>query len=317
MSSSCCAECGKEEGGVSLKMCKPCMLVKYCNAECQKNHWPTHKAGCKLRAAEIRDEALFKDPPAKEDCPICFIPMPSKLIRCVLLPPATILSVPIYDFAQANKELAAMGTDGYYQCCGKNICRGCVYSFGQSGNDDKCPFCNSKRIGKTDEEDAEDNMKRAEANDAASIWLMAGYYYRGLGGLQQDHAKAIELLTKSAELGCSQANWTLADVFFEEGNMKKAKLYYEAAAMAGYEVARHNLGNMEYNYGNIERAVKHWTIAASAGHFIAMHELRILFDQGVVSRESIDSTLAAYNNSCAEFRSEARDACIQSKIETI
>jgi hypothetical protein len=35
------------------------------------------------------------------------------------------------------------------------------------------------------------------------------------------------------------------------------------------------------------------------------------FDQGCVSRESIDSTLAAYNNSCAEFRSEARDAFIR------
>ena len=29
------------------------------------------------RAAEFHVEALFKDPPAaKEDCPICFIPMP-------------------------------------------------------------------------------------------------------------------------------------------------------------------------------------------------------------------------------------------------
>ena len=64
----CCAECGKE-GGTSLKMCKACMLVRYCNAACQMKHWPTHKAECKLRATELRDEALFKDPPPKEDCP--------------------------------------------------------------------------------------------------------------------------------------------------------------------------------------------------------------------------------------------------------
>jgi hypothetical protein len=68
---SCCAECG-EEGGVSLKVCKSCMHVKYCNANCQKNHWPTHRAACKLRAAELRDEALFKDPPAKEDVQSAF-----------------------------------------------------------------------------------------------------------------------------------------------------------------------------------------------------------------------------------------------------
>jgi hypothetical protein len=65
----CCAECGMK-GGVSLKACKSCMLVKYCNPTCQRNHWATHKKICKQRAAEIRDEALSsKDPPPKEDCP--------------------------------------------------------------------------------------------------------------------------------------------------------------------------------------------------------------------------------------------------------
>jgi hypothetical protein len=59
---------------------------------------------CKERAAELRDKALFKDPPpAKEDCPICFLPMPSNVICCISLPPATTLSVPIYDYAVANE----------------------------------------------------------------------------------------------------------------------------------------------------------------------------------------------------------------------
>ena len=98
----CCAECG-EEGGVSLKMCKSCMLVKYCNADCQKNHWPKHKKQCKQRVAELRDEALFKDPQPKVDCHICFLPMPMLIVCCVLLPPATISSVPNNDFAIANK----------------------------------------------------------------------------------------------------------------------------------------------------------------------------------------------------------------------
>ena len=84
MATNCCADCGKEEeGGISLKTCKPCMQVKYCNAACQKKHWTTHKKSCKQRATELRDEALFKDPPAKEDCPICFLPMPLKLICCI------------------------------------------------------------------------------------------------------------------------------------------------------------------------------------------------------------------------------------------
>ena len=55
-----CAACGK--GGDGLKACTACKLVKYCNASCQRAHWSKHKKACKKRAAEIHDEALFKDP---------------------------------------------------------------------------------------------------------------------------------------------------------------------------------------------------------------------------------------------------------------
>jgi hypothetical protein len=98
--------------------------VKYCTANCQKKHWPTNKKDCKLQAAEIRDEALFKDPPAKEDCQICFLPIQQKFFSCASLPDATISSVPIYDFARANEELADHGTVNFYTCCGKSIFTG-------------------------------------------------------------------------------------------------------------------------------------------------------------------------------------------------
>ena len=110
MTTSCCAECG-EEGGVSLKTCKECMTIKYCGATCQRKHWPKHKKDCKIRAVELRDEALFKDPPAKEDCPICFLPMPGRLICCISLPPATISSVPIYDFGIAHTDHVVLWED--------------------------------------------------------------------------------------------------------------------------------------------------------------------------------------------------------------
>jgi hypothetical protein len=158
-----------KEGGASLKACMSCKLVKYCHADCQRNHWPTHKKQCKQRAAELRDEALFKDPPPKEDCPICFLPMPKKLICCISLPDATISSIPIHDLAKANQELSNKGTAIYYPCCGKNICGGCEYSFCESGNDDKCPFCNSYQDNKTDEERVGEVMRRVEANDPISI----------------------------------------------------------------------------------------------------------------------------------------------------
>jgi hypothetical protein len=270
---NCCANCGKE-GGVSLKACKSCMQVKYCNAKCQKKHWSMHKKQCKIRAAELRDKALFTDPPAKEDCPICFLPMPVQLICCVSLPPATILSVPIYDFAIAHEGLKIEPTETNYPCYGKSICGGCVHSFYMSGNASKCPFCNSDRGNKTDEDGAEDNTKRAAVNDPASICLLAAHYHHGRAGF-----------------------------------------HFEAAAMAGDEVARCNLGVFEAQSGNIEQAIKHWTIAASVGSFNAMQRLKICFGNGHASKESMDSTLTAYNSSCAEMRSEARDACIRAITE--
>ena len=50
---------------------------------------------------------------------------------------------------------------------------------------------------------------------------------------------------------------------------------------------------------------------ASVGHFGAMNALRKYFEIGVVTQESIKSILTGYNNSCAEMRSEARDAYIR------
>ena len=193
---SYCVECGKEEGGVSLKKCKACMLVKYCNANCQRNHWPKHKKDCKRRAAELHDEALFKDPPPKEDCPICFLPMPVMLICCVSLPPATITSVPIYDYAKANVELAKLCMQKYYPCCGKSICIGCIYSFFDFGYKGKCLFSKFDSGNKTDEENLEGIMKRVEANDKASINVLAHHYEKGGLGLQQNRTKAKEFYAR-------------------------------------------------------------------------------------------------------------------------
>jgi TPR repeat protein len=239
--------------------------------------------------------------------------MPLLLICCISLPPATISSVPIADFAEENEGLEDKEMEIHYPCCGKNICRGCVHSFCEIGNS-KCPFCNSK-ISKTDEEYVADMMKRAEANDAASICLLANGYHNGIVGLQQDRVKAMELLTRAAELGFSKAHYRLADIYDNGGDLKKAKFHFEAAAMAGDEVARNNLGAMEAESGNMERAVKHWMISASAGHCDAMNNLLKAFNRGLVSRNAIDSTLTAYNNSCAEMRSESRDACIRWYID--
>ena len=198
--------------------------------------------------------------------------------------------------------------------------QGCAYSFCKSGNNDKCPFCNSDRAVKAYDEEVEDIRMRVEANDAGAICQLGSYYHGGNGGLQQDWEKAMELYARAGQLGCSKAHNSMADVYTQRGDMKKAKFYLEAAAMAGHEGARCNIGMAEAKSGSMERAVRHWTIAASGGEFYAMHNLLVALENGEVSRESIDSTLTAYNKSCAEMRSEARDAYIfmtpQTKVNT-
>jgi len=126
---------------------------------------------------------MFKDPPPKEDCLICFLPMPVKLICFVSLPDATVSSVPICNFADANEDIATLDTEEYNPCCG---CGGCFHSIRKSENNHKCLFCNSDRERKTDEEMVEEIMKRVEANDATSICLLANSYQHGINGFQQD-----------------------------------------------------------------------------------------------------------------------------------
>ena len=183
-------------------------------------------------------------------------------------------------------------------------------SFSKSQNIEICPFCKTEIIGKTDDERVDELMKRMEVNDVCAINLLATNYLQGGNGLLQDRTKAMELWKTAAKFASSDAHYHLGDIYSQGGDLRKTKVHYEAAAMAGHEVARYNLACAEYKSGNIERALNHWIIAESAGGYHAMHALRISFEQGHVSRDSMDSTLIAYYNSCAEMRSEARDAMI-------
>ena len=141
-SMSKCAACGK--GGDNLKVCTSCEQVSYCNAKCRKAHRSKHKKECRQLAAErhnnetaisnidvdaitekfnkieISDEELFADPPQKEDCDICFLPMP---------------------FASGVSGVHEV----YQPCCGKLLCRGCVIAADdemEKGTMKRCcPFC--------------------------------------------------------------------------------------------------------------------------------------------------------------------------------
>lgn len=77
MTDTRCTGCGK--GGDALKPCNVCGLftsTAAASGECKLKHLTSHELACKERAAELYDEKLFAEPPPKEDCPVCFLPMP-------------------------------------------------------------------------------------------------------------------------------------------------------------------------------------------------------------------------------------------------
>ena len=149
-----CANCGKgEESSGDLKACTACKLVKYCNRECQIAHRPLHKKACKKRAAELHDEALFREHPPPEDCPICFQTLP-------------------YEPGQATFEL----------CCGKIICQGCIYAMTKEARQrGLCAFCRAPPAT-SDAERVKQIKKLMDANNAYAFYNFAGWYARGLRG---------------------------------------------------------------------------------------------------------------------------------------
>ena len=145
-----CANCGKEGSDVT-NTCNKCKMVMYCNAACKKKHRHKHKKQCERRVAELHDEKLFKQPPPKEDCPICFLRLPTLNTRCT-----------------------------YMACCGKMICSGCMCTpvYDDQGNviaEKTCPFCRTT-VPTTAEETIEQHNKRMELNDAEAIYNMGCCY---------------------------------------------------------------------------------------------------------------------------------------------
>ena len=278
--SSCCASCGIAEVVVP---CDDCDLVRYCGDECQNNHKLQHEEACKKRAAELREELLFKQPESSHhgDCPICSLPLP------------------------LDKSKGTI-----YHCCSKIICKGCDITnqwrqFGQ-GLVISCPFCR-KPAPRTREEYDGRNMKRIEANDPVALWQEGKKEYD-----KGDFDRAFEYWTKAAELGDADAHFKLAELYHFGRGVEKDKEKYiyhlEVAAIGGHPHARYNLGGAEWNSDNIEKAVRHWIIAARQGDDEAIKELMEAFKEGYVEKDILAVALRAHHAAVDATKSPQREA---------
>ena len=107
---------------------------------------------------EISDEDLFKQPPPREDCPICFLLLPT---------------------IRSGRR--------YQSCCGKTICSGCVYApvYDNQGNkvdvvkQNECAFC--RVVAPRSIKEAMKMLEeRVEVGDAEAIHNLGNHYSEGI-----------------------------------------------------------------------------------------------------------------------------------------
>ena len=286
-STSPCANCGKESNSDNMNTCNKCKMVKYCNAACKKKHRKKHKKACEKRVAELHDQELFKEPPPHEECPLCFLP-----------------------FSLENK------TSTFKSCCGKRICNGCVYAMIISEGKDLCAFCRTPRAYSVEAEIKRMN-KLIDKGNAKALFILGGWYASGMG-MPRNRLKGNELYLKAGELGYAEGYYNLGQAYHEgegvERDVKKARHYYELAAMGGSISARHSIGCIEGNEGNTDRAFRHFILAAKAGHEKASKGIKVGFENGYIAKDEYANTLLAYNKIQDEMMSDAREEAAASGI---
>ena len=285
-----CASCGTAGGDdIKLKRCNGCFLVRYCSVKCQRDHRKQHKRTCKERAAELKDEILFKQPENSHrgDCPLCCLPMSNDPTKSTMM-----------------------------SCCSKCICNGCDHANKKRETEGqlehKCAFCR-KAAPSTQEEINQQWMKRIEANDPVAMRHMGTKrYYNG------DYRGAFEYWSKAAALGDAHAHYQLSSLYMEgqgvEKDMKKELHHAEQAAIAGHPDARHNLGYREAENGTCDRAVKHFIIAAKLGYDKSLETVKNLHGGGYVSKDDFAAALRGHKAAIDATKSSQREEAAKLRV---
>ena len=282
---SCCSFCGIAD---KLVKCDGCDLVSYCGVKCQEDHRPLHEGRCKERAAELRDEILFKQPESTHlgDCPICMLPLLLDNNQFILL-----------------------------ECCSKPICCGCTFAMAEilikkraTRADEKCPLCRRPANEKENQ-----FQKRVEANDPLALRHMGMMCFQ-----KGDHESALKYTMKAAEFGDGGAHYKLFSLYKDGKHVEKdeeKKLFHlEEAAIAGHPYARCHLAEEEYDeytaqgeISRMKRSAKHLIIGANLGHEGSIKILTEMYKEGGVSKEDFTVALRAHHAAVNATKSPNRE----------
>ena len=191
---------------------------------------------------ELQNVDVFSPLSEKEDCPVCFLPMPCS------------------------------GSSGYIPCCGKTICKGCIIHQKERASPENaaCPFC--RTVYTTEEEVALRQLqKRAAEGDVHSIINLACAYDVGnFQCLKPDAVQARRLFLQAADLGSPLGIYRVAGlVLTGEGGAKSVELamrLYTAAAKLGCVQAHFSLGSIFIEGEAFDKGLRHLAYAAENGH---------------------------------------------------
>ena len=255
-----------------LRNCK-CKVAQYCDAECQKSHWKSHKKEhrrlCKEMEltnteGEMKDEVVMVEEEEGETKEVASSPLPQQQEE-----EEDVCPVCIEALQKDTKKFARM------TCCGKGMHKWCYEGILVSSlsyeQKNSCPLCRTKYP--TSEGTIEQLHPWVEKGKAWAQQLLAQRYAHGLG-VDQSYQQARELYELAASQGDATAQYSLG-LMYEKGHgvdqsYERAAEYYEAAASQGHADAQYNLGLL-YGKGqgvdeSNERAREWWMKSAEQGH---------------------------------------------------
>ena len=97
------------------------------------------------------DEELFADPPPREECAICCLPLQIDVSKTM-----------------------------YQACCGKVICHGCIHHVDFSTDECPCPYCRTPACIQTNQKELIERLnKRADGGDCEAFRTLGNAHSEG------------------------------------------------------------------------------------------------------------------------------------------
>jgi TPR repeat protein len=115
----------------------------------------------------------------------------------------------------------------------------------------------------------------------------------------------LDYFFRGAELGSDSSCYEVANAYRQGDGIakdsKKARYYYELAAMKGDNISRCNLGINEANDGRYDKAPK------QRGHGVSLEKIKELFFEGRATKDDYEKALPSYQDYIDDIKSDQRD----------